>query len=161
MPIDPKYLDLETDIIERYGGSGHPEMAKSPRSPNVIYGEKPPSRSNPQIAAKMEKTLKGAGAEITQVRRTETTWSIRLRELREQIIGNLLTIESDHEIASHEELGEGLRLSTKWGKNTAAFCFSTADDGAIILECNEDKNGIRVTGVRKPVISELNEIGNN
>lgn len=71
MPMDPKYEELERDIVEEYGaGRVWQEMAKSD-----YYGQHAPDHPHGIPAGllvnKIIKTLAFVNAEYTQVRRKE------------------------------------------------------------------------------------------
>ena len=71
MPIDPKYLDLELDIIEAHGGGRVPqEMVKNPALAGDNIAPTFPNGIPPQVVARKKmRTRDVIGAEITQVLR--------------------------------------------------------------------------------------------
>ncbi len=74
--MDPKYQELEMDILEKYGAREPgqqvwQEMAKNPALPGDKVSHPNPEGIHPKhLKAKMEKTKKAIDAEITKVTRT-------------------------------------------------------------------------------------------
>lgn len=71
--MDPKYVDLELDIVEKHGGGRHwQEMAKNPATPggNVLPAF-PRGVPRHVIDHRAKKTGEHVGAERTQVLRRE------------------------------------------------------------------------------------------
>ncbi|MFC1625608.1 hypothetical protein ACFL1Q_01030 [Patescibacteria group bacterium] len=73
MPMDPKYEDLELDIVEARGaGRVWQEMAKNPALPGSKTAQTFPNGIPRKVLErKMKKTKERINAEITQVTRRE------------------------------------------------------------------------------------------
>jgi hypothetical protein len=71
--MDPKYEDLEKDIVEAHGaGRVWQEMAKNPALPGSNVVNPHPNGIHPNLLKyKTEKTLRIIDAEFTQVTRRE------------------------------------------------------------------------------------------
>jgi hypothetical protein len=71
--MDPKYEDLEKDIVEKLGaGRCWQEMAKNPALPGSNTANPHPEGIHPNLMKhKTEKTLRVIDAEFTQVTRRE------------------------------------------------------------------------------------------
>jgi len=73
MPMDPKYQELELDIVsENGGGRVWQEMAKNPALPGSNTNNPHPEGIHPNLMKhKTEKTRRAIDAEFTQVTRRE------------------------------------------------------------------------------------------